>query len=82
MLSARHFALNAYLSYTGFKPFGGTLAIEGRHHGFALYPRRGDELTVHGARFIAGHGEHNGSRSFPVGARWFNDRFWVAAVAF
>jgi phosphate-selective porin OprO and OprP len=72
---------NAYLSYTGFKPFGGTLAIEG---GVMDLPWTLDEAMSSNdvpfmeraspgvvARFAA-----DDFRS-AFGARWFNDVFWA-----
>src|SRR5713226_9394810 len=75
---------NAYLSYTGFKPFGGTLAIEG---GIMDLPYTLDEASSSNdipfmeraapgvvARNIAA----DDFRS-TFGARWFNDIFWAGA---
>jgi phosphate-selective porin OprO/OprP len=77
---------NAYLSYTGFKPFGGTLAIEG---GVMDLPITLDEATSSNdimfmerasSGVIASNIAANDFRS-AVGARWFNDRFWAGAYA-
>jgi phosphate-selective porin OprO/OprP len=77
---------NAYLSYTGFKPFGGTLAIEG---GIMDLPITLDEATSSNdimfmerasSGVIASNIAANDFRS-TFGARWFNDRFWAGAYA-
>jgi phosphate-selective porin OprO/OprP len=77
---------NAFLSYTGFKPFGGTLAIEG---GIMDLPITLDEATSSNdimfmerasSGVIASNIAANDFRS-TVGARWFNDRFWAGAYA-
>ncbi len=75
---------NAYLSYTGFKPFGGTLAIEG---GVMDLPYTLDEASSSNdlpfmeraavgvvARNIAADDFRSA-----FGARWFNDIFWAGA---
>ena len=75
---------NAYLSYTGFKPFGGKLAIEG---GYMDMPYTLDEATSSNdilfmERASAGSSPQNiaaGDFRSAVGARWYNDRFWVGA---
>jgi phosphate-selective porin OprO and OprP len=77
---------NAYLSYTGFKPFGGKLAIEG---GYMDLPYSMDEamssndilfMERASAQVIAVNIAAGDIRS-TVGARWYNDRFWVGAYA-
>jgi phosphate-selective porin OprO/OprP len=77
---------NAFLSYTGFKPFGGTLAIEG---GIMDLPITLDEATSSNdimfmerasSGVIASNIAANDFRS-TVGARWYNDRFWAGAYA-
>jgi phosphate-selective porin OprO/OprP len=71
---------NAYLSYTGFKPFGGTLAIEG---GYMELPYTLGEATSSNdilfmerasSEVIAGTIAADNFRS-AFGARWFNDIF-------
>ena len=77
---------NAYLSYTGFKPFGGTLAIEG---GIMDLPWVLDEATSSNdimfmERASSGVMAVNmaaGDFRSTFGARWFNDRFWAGAYA-
>src|SRR6266404_1703158 len=77
---------NAYLSYTGIKPFGGTLAIEG---GIMDLPYTLDEASSSNdipfmeraapgvvARNIAA----DDFRS-TAGARWYTDTFWAGAYA-
>jgi phosphate-selective porin OprO/OprP len=77
---------NAYLSYTGFKPFGGNLAIEG---GYMDLPYTIDEamssndilfMERSSAQVIAVNIAAGDIRS-TVGARWYNDRFWMGAYA-
>jgi phosphate-selective porin OprO/OprP len=73
---------NAYLSYTGFKPFGGKLAIEG---GFMDIPYTLDEATSSNdtlfmerssAQVIATNIAANDARA-TIGTRWYNDVFWA-----
>jgi phosphate-selective porin OprO/OprP len=75
---------NAYLSYTGFKPFGGTLAIEG---GIMDLPFTLGEATSSNdmlfmerasSQVIASTMAADDFRS-AFGVRWFNDRYWVGA---
>ncbi len=75
---------NAYLSYTGFKPFGGTLAIEG---GIMDLPYTLDEATSSNdilfmerasSGIIATNIAAGDFRS-ALGARWFNETFWAGA---
>jgi phosphate-selective porin OprO and OprP len=75
---------NAYLSYTGIKPFGGTLAIEG---GYMDLPYTMDEATSSNdilfmerasSQVIATNIAANDFRS-AFGNRWFNDGFWAGA---
>lgn len=75
---------NAYLSYTGFKPFGGTLAVEG---GIMDLPFTLGEATSSNdilfmerasSQVIASSMAADDFRS-AFGARWFNDRFWTGA---
>jgi phosphate-selective porin OprO and OprP len=77
---------NAYLSYTGFKPLGGTLAIEG---GIMDLPYTLDEATSSNdipfmerasSGVIAQNIAASDFRS-TAGARWYNDRFWAGAYA-
>src|SRR5437762_4776250 len=75
---------NAYLSYTGIKPFGGNLAIEG---GIMDVPYTFDEATSSNdimfmERASSGVIATNiaaGDFRSTVGARWYNDRFWAGA---
>jgi phosphate-selective porin OprO/OprP len=75
---------NAYLSYTGFKPFGGKLAIEG---GVMDLPYTLDEATssndvVFMERAAAGIAATNiaaGDFRSAFGARWYTDTFWAGA---
>ena len=75
---------NAYLSYTGIKPFGGTLAIEG---GIMDLPfTLGEAMSSNDVPFmerassqvIASTMAADDFRS-AFGARWFNDRLWAGA---
>jgi len=75
---------NAYLSYTGLKPFGGTLAIEG---GIMDLPFTLGEATSSNdivfmerasSQVIASSMAADDFRS-AFGARWFNDRLWAGA---
>ena len=77
---------NAYLSYTGFKPFGGKLAIEGGIMDI-LYTM--DEATSSNdimfmerasSGVIAANIAASDFRS-TFGARWYDDRFWAGAYA-
>ncbi len=75
---------NAYLSYTGFKPFGGKMAIEG---GVLDVPWTLDESTSSNdilfmERASAGIIAQNiaaGDFRSAAGTRWWNDDFWVGA---
>jgi phosphate-selective porin OprO/OprP len=77
---------NAFLSYTGIKPFGGTLAIEG---GIMDLPYTLDEAMssndiVFMERASSGVIAQNiaaGDFRSTFGARWYNDRFWAGAYA-
>jgi phosphate-selective porin OprO and OprP len=77
---------NAYLSYTGFKPFGGRLAIEG---GYMDLPYTLDEAMssndiVFMERASSGIIAQNiaaGDFRSTVGARWYDDTFWAGAYA-
>jgi phosphate-selective porin OprO/OprP len=75
---------NAYLSYTGLKPFGGNLAIEG---GVMDVPYTLDEATSSNdilfmerssAQVIAVNMAAGDFRS-TLGTRWYNDTFWAGA---
>jgi phosphate-selective porin OprO/OprP len=77
---------NAYLSYTGIKPFGGKLAIEG---GYMDLPYTLDEATSSNdilflerasSQVIATNIAANDFRS-TIGTRWYNDVFWAGAYA-
>src|ERR1700751_5591774 len=77
---------NAYLSYTGIKPLGGQLAIEG---GILDLPWSLGEATSSNdivfmerasSQVIASTMAADDFRS-AFGARWFNDRLWVGAYA-
>ena len=73
---------NAYLSYTGFKPFGGKMAIEG---GIMDVPYTLDEATssndiVFMERASSGLIAQNiaaGDFRSAVGSRWYTDRVWL-----
>jgi phosphate-selective porin OprO/OprP len=73
---------NAYLSYTGFKPFGGRMAIEG---GIMDIPYTLDEATssnntVFMERASSGVIAQNiaaGDFRSTVGTRWYTDQFWA-----
>ncbi len=75
---------NAYLSYTGFKPFGGKLAIEG---GVMDLPYTLDEATSSNdilfmERASAGVVATNiaaGDFRSAFGSRWYSDTFWAGA---
>lgn len=77
---------NAFLSYTGIKPFGGRLAIEG---GVMDLPYTLDESTssnniVFMERASSGLIAQNiaaGDFRSAIGTRWFNDRLWMGAYA-
>ena len=75
---------NAYLSYTGLKPFGGKMAVEG---GIMDIPYTLDEATSSNdilfmerasAQVIAVNIAAGDFRS-TVGTRWWNDMFWAGA---
>jgi len=77
---------NAYLSYTGFKPFGGKLAIES---GYLDVPYTLDEATSSNdilflerasSQVIAANVAASDFRS-AAGARWYTDSFWIGAYA-
>src|SRR5712672_2017245 len=77
---------NAYLSYTGLKPFGGKLAIEG---GYIDVPYTLDEATSSNdilflerasSQVIAANIAASDFRS-AAGARWYTDSFWIGAYA-
>ena len=75
---------NAYLSYTGFRPFGGKLAIEG---GVMDLPYTLDEASSSNdipfmERASSGITATNiaaGDFRSAFGARWYTDRFWAGA---
>jgi phosphate-selective porin OprO and OprP len=76
----------AYLSYTGIKPFGGQLAIEGGYmktpyaleeamsSNDILFLERASSVVI--ATDIAA-----GNRRSAFGTRWYNDIFWAGAYA-
>jgi phosphate-selective porin OprO/OprP len=75
---------NAYLSYTGLKPFGGKMAVEG---GIMDIPYTLDEtmssndilfMERSSAQVIAVNVAAGDFRS-TVGTRWWNDVFWAGA---
>jgi phosphate-selective porin OprO and OprP len=76
----------AYLSYTGFKPGGGKLAIEG---GYMDTPYTLDEATSsndilfmeRGSAGIIAQNIAAGDFRSAFGARWYTDRFWIGAYA-
>jgi phosphate-selective porin OprO/OprP len=75
---------NAYLSYTGIKPFGGTLAIEG---GVFDLPYTLDEASSsndipfmeRAASGITATNIAAGDFRSAFGTRWYDDRFWAGA---
>jgi phosphate-selective porin OprO and OprP len=75
---------NAFLSYTGFKPFGGKMAIEG---GILDLPYTLDEASSSNdilfmERASAGIVATNiaaGDFRSAFGSRWYNDTFWAGA---
>jgi phosphate-selective porin OprO and OprP len=76
----------AYLSYTGLKPFGGQLAIEG---GYMKVPYGLDETTSsldtlfleRASSTVIAADIAAGNKRSAVGARWYNDIFWAGAYA-
>src|ERR1700686_1382718 len=77
---------NAYLSYTGIKPFGGKLAIEG---GVMDLPYTLDEASSsndipfmeRAASGITATNIAAGDFRSTAGARWYTDTFWAGAYA-
>jgi phosphate-selective porin OprO/OprP len=75
---------NAFLSYTGFKPFGGKMAIEG---GIMDLPWTLDEATSsndilfmeRASSQVIATGIAAGDFRSTVGSRWWNDSFWAGA---
>jgi phosphate-selective porin OprO/OprP len=75
---------NAYLSYTGLKPFGGKLAIEG---GVMDLPYTLDEATSsndlpfmeRAASGVAATNIAAGDFRSTFGTRWYTDQFWAGA---
>jgi phosphate-selective porin OprO/OprP len=75
---------NAYLSYTGFKPFGGNLAIEG---GVMDINYTLDEATSsnditfmeRSSANVIATGIAAGDFRTTFGTRWWNDDFWIGA---
>ena len=76
----------AYLSYTGVKPFGGQLTIEG---GYMKVPYALDESTSSYDTLFLERASSEviaadiaaGNRRSAFGARWYNDIFWAGAYA-
>jgi phosphate-selective porin OprO/OprP len=76
----------AYLSYTGVKPFGGQLAIEG---GYMKVPYALDKATSSNDTLFLERASSEviavniaaGNRRSAFGARWYNDMFWAGAYA-
>jgi phosphate-selective porin OprO/OprP len=74
----------AYLSYTGFKPFGGKLAIEGGVMDmlYTLDESTSSNDIVFMERASSGIIAQNiaaGDFRSGAGARWYDDRFWAGA---
>ncbi len=75
---------NAYLSYTGIKPLGGTLAVEG---GVMDLPYTLDEamssndipLMERASSGVIATNIAAGDFRSTAGARWYDDRFWAGA---
>ncbi len=77
---------NAYLSYTGFKPFGGKLAVEGgiMDMYYTLDEATSSNNTVFMERASSGIIAQNiaaGDFRSGAGARWYNDTLWLGAYA-
>jgi phosphate-selective porin OprO/OprP len=77
---------NAYLTYNGFHPFGGKLAIEGGI--MDLYYTLDESMSSNNLPFmerassgIIAQNIAAGDFRSAVGARWFTDRFWAGAYA-
>jgi phosphate-selective porin OprO and OprP len=75
---------NAYLSYTGFKPFGGTLAIEGgvMDLAYTLDEASSSNDIPFMERASSGVIATNiaaGDFRSAFGARWYNSTFWAGA---
>jgi phosphate-selective porin OprO/OprP len=73
-----------YLSYTGFKPFGGKLAIEGGYMDmlYTLDESTSSNDIVFMERASSGIIAQNiaaGDFRSGAGARWYDDRFWAGA---
>jgi phosphate-selective porin OprO and OprP len=77
---------NAYLSYTGLKPFGGKLAVEG---GVMDLPYTLDEASSsnnipfmeRAASGVIAQNIAAGDFRSTAGARWYTDTFWAGAYA-
>jgi phosphate-selective porin OprO and OprP len=77
---------NAYLSYTGFKPFGGKLAVEGGVMDlyYTLDESTSSNDIVFMERASSGLIAQNiaaGDFRSAFGARWYTDTFWIGAYA-
>src|SRR5579871_170821 len=76
----------AYLSYTGIKPFGGQLAVEGGYmkvlYGLDESMSSNDTLFLERASSeVIATDIAAGNRRSAFGARWYNDIFWAGAYA-
>jgi phosphate-selective porin OprO and OprP len=77
---------NAQLSYTGFKPFGGKLAIEGGYMdtAYTLDESTSSNDIIFMERASSGIIAQNiaaGDFRSAVGARWYTDTFWIGSYA-
>jgi phosphate-selective porin OprO/OprP len=77
---------NAFLSYTGIKPFGGKLAVEGGVMDmlYTLDESTSSNNIVFMERASSGIIAQNiaaGDFRSGIGARWFNDTLWMGAYA-
>jgi phosphate-selective porin OprO/OprP len=77
---------NAYLRYTGLKPFGGTLALEGGV--FDVLYTLDEATSSNDILFMERASASNVATSIAasdfrsaVGGRWYNDVFWAGAYA-
>jgi phosphate-selective porin OprO and OprP len=76
----------AYLSYTGVKPFGGQLAVEGGYmkvlYGLDESMSSNDTLFLERASSeVIATDIAAGNKRSAFGARWYNDIFWAGAYA-
>ena len=75
---------NAYLSYTGFKPFGGKLAVEGGIMDLAYTldeasSSNGIPFMERASSGIIAQNIAAGDFRSTAGARWYTDQFWAGA---